>query len=92
MRGFFLCSWLLILALGVAAGAAFGQPVPVECPPQAASCKIVVITPEEENTLTAPNMLFDAAVYANRMNFSHLVEAWKQKLATSPPGTVKEKK
>ena len=61
-----------------------------DCPPGAPSCKVVIMTPQEEQTLIAPNGIFDNAEWANRSGLAGIVAAWKQKLATSPAGTVKK--
>lgn len=58
-----------------------------ECPPGAPSCKVVIMTPQEEQTLTGQNGVFDQAVWASRSTMQTLVDAWKQKLAQSPNGT-----
>ena len=59
-----------------------------DCPPGAASCKVVVITPQELQTLEGPNAIFDAAEFANKMGLSGLISQWKQKIAASPDGKV----
>jgi hypothetical protein len=58
------------------------------CPEGAVSCKIVVLIPDEEKTLLQPGGIFDQAVWANRSGMEALINGWKQKLATSPAGTV----
>ena len=60
-----------------------------DCPAGVKACKIVVMTPEEENTLVGPEMIFDHATWAARAKFESLVNAWKEKLKQSPAGTVK---
>ena len=60
------------------------------CPMGVVSCKIVAITPDEERTLTQPGGIFDQALWANRSGMEGLISAWKQKLITSPAGTVPE--
>ena len=57
-----------------------------DCPAGASTCKVLVLTTQEEQTLT--NSIFPAALWANR-TFTDLIEAWKQKLAAAPAGTVK---
>ena len=59
-----------------------------DCPPGVASCKVVVITPQELQTLEGPNAIFDAAEFANKMGLSGLIAQWKQKIAASPDGKV----
>lgn len=60
-----------------------------DCPNGTPSCKIVVMTPEEINTLTQPGGIFDQSIWANRSGMTGIVEAWKKKIETSPSGTVK---
>ncbi len=59
------------------------------CPAGAKSCKIVVLTPEEERTLLDP--IFPSAVWANR-TLTDLIEQWKIKLQQAPAGKVVEAK
>ena len=69
------------------------QPVdPAQCPQGARSCKVVILTPEEENTLTAPNGIFDTAVWANRAAFTDMTRAWREKLSAAPAGKVEAAK
>lgn len=56
------------------------------CPPGAKTCKVVTITPEEENTLVGPEMIFDHAEWANRVKFSAMLPSWRHKLLNAPPG------
>jgi len=79
-----LRAFLAVLLMGVASAQA-----QTECPHGAASCKIVIITPEEEGMLAGPEGIFDHAVWANRVKFGGLIDAWRQKLAASPQGQVK---
>jgi hypothetical protein len=75
----------LILGCWIAAlGLAHGQAV--SCPPDAKSCKVLVITADEENTLVGPEMIFDHAQWANQVKFSGMVRAWRQKIEQAPLG------
>ena len=58
------------------------------CPAGAASCKVVIITPQEMQSLEGPGMIFDSAAWANRANLQGVVDAWKQKIANSPNGVT----
>lgn len=64
--------------------------VPIECPAGAPSCKLVVMTPDEINTLTGAGLIFDSALWANRANLSAALDAWRNKLANAPNGNVKK--
>ena len=59
-----------------------------DCPAGVASCKVVVISPQELQTLEGPNAIFDAAEFANKMGLSALIAQWKAKIAASPDGKV----
>ena len=59
-----------------------------DCPPGVASCKVVVITPQELQTLEGSNAIFDAAEFANKMGLGNLIAQWKAKIAASPDGKV----
>ncbi len=81
---------ILIAVMSFLFGYAVASPAKAEdCPKGAQSCKIVVMTPEEIQTLTAPGNVFDQAQWANRSGMTALVEQWKKKIETSPNGTVK---
>lgn len=59
-----------------------------DCPAGAPSCKVVLISPQELQSLEGPGMIFDSAAWANRANLQGVVDAWKQKIANSPDGKV----
>jgi len=60
----------------------------IPCPVPSTSCKIVVMTDQEIQSLTGPGLIFDSAVWANRANLSDAINAWKQKIANAPSGVV----
>ena len=59
----------------------------ITCPPNVQSCKIVVVTPQEEQTLLAPNGIFDMALWASRP-LGDWINGWKDKLRTAPAGKL----
>ena len=59
-----------------------------DCPKGQGACKVVTVTQAELQTLTGPNAIFDAAAFANKMGLGSVIEAWKQKIASSPDGRV----
>lgn len=87
--------WLMALAVGVGlvllilflfgGRRAFAQADPAMCPPGAKSCKILTITPEEEQTLAGTDMIWDQALWA-RQQFGPLLKAWRDKFQAAPPG------
>ena len=70
-------------------GVSRADSVPIECPAGAASCKVVVMTADEINTLTGAGLIFDSALWANRANLSAALDAWRNKIASAPNGNVK---
>lgn len=60
----------------------------IPCPVPATSCKVVVMTSDEIQTLVGPGLILDSAQWANRANLSDAIAAWKQKIANSPNGVV----
>jgi hypothetical protein len=73
----------LIAALAIQAARA------EDCPPNSGGCKVVVMTPQEVQSLEGPGLIFDSAIWANRANLQGAIDAWKQKIASSPDGIVK---
>jgi hypothetical protein len=59
-----------------------------DCPPGVSSCKIVVMSPQEIQSLEGAGLIFDSAEWANRANLAAAIAAWKQKIASSPDGKV----
>lgn len=55
------------------------------CPPGVPACKILVVTPQEEQTLTAPNGILDMAVWASRP-LGDFANQWRDKLKNAPAG------
>ena len=76
---------LFVLAMNAASRA---EDVPIECPKGAPSCKIVIMTPQEIQTLEGAGLIFDSAVWANRANLSQAIDQWKAKIAGSANGHV----
>jgi len=64
--------------------------VAIECPAGAPSCKLVIMTPDEINTLAGAGLIFDSAEWANRANLSAAIAAWRQKINSAPNGNVKK--
>jgi hypothetical protein len=61
-----------------------------DCPEGLKSCKVLILTPEEENLLTGKNGILDTAMQARQMDLGRAVTFFYQKIATAPAGTVKE--
>lgn len=68
------------------------SPDPAQCPPGAKSCKVITLTPDEEQSLLGPNMIFEHAEWANRAGLAGIVAAWRGKIANAPAGKVEPEK
>lgn len=77
---------IFALAMNVASRAEGMGEIP--CPVPATSCKVVVMTDQEIQTLIGPGLIMDSAQWANRANLSDAIAAWKQKIANAPSGVV----
>jgi hypothetical protein len=60
----------------------------VPCPAGAQSCKVVIMTSDEQQSLLRPGGVFDQALWANRSGMEALLQAWKNKIAQAPDGIV----
>jgi hypothetical protein len=49
-------------------------------------CKVITLTQQEEQALTGPNMVLDAAEFARRMDLGQVVAYFRKKIAEAPPG------
>ena len=87
---------LLVAAIGAfaivmvmsALARAEDKKVPIECPPGAKSCKIVIMSDQEIQTLVGAGLIFDSAEWANKMGLGAVIAAWKNKIASAPDGHV----
>ena len=86
---FLLVAAALTMTFMLVMNALAQAPKPGECPPAATACKIITLTPDEENTLSGAEMLFDHALWANRVKFDSMLQAWREKLKQAPAGIVK---
>lgn len=71
---------LAILLLSSAAAQA------VECPPGMAACKIVILSPQEEQILVQPNGILPTAAEARKVDFAGAVQYFLQKIKDAPAG------
>ena len=58
------------------------------CPPNT-TCKVITVTPQEEQTLLGPNAILDMAVWAMRP-LRDWADLWREKLRTAPAGKPHE--
>lgn len=59
----------------------------VDCPSGAKQCKVLIVTPEEEQVLTQQNGIFEMAEWAFRP-LGQAAKYWREKLATAPAGNT----
>lgn len=59
-----------------------------ECP-SADPCRVLILTPQEEKALTAPNGVLDTAAQGRALELGQFVVYLKQRIATSPMGEPK---
>lgn len=59
-----------------------------DCPAGAPSCKVITLTPEEENVLTGQRGIFDTAAQGRALDLANLVAYFRNKIATAPAGDV----
>lgn len=76
------------VATGLVAFMSLASAQEYPCPPGLKSCKVIVLSPDEETTLVGPEMIFDHAVWAARVKFESMTQAWREKIRQAPAGKV----
>jgi hypothetical protein len=61
-----------------------------ECPTPDESCKVLILSPQEERILAGPNGILDTAAQARALDLGQFAVYLKQKIAAAPAGDVKE--
>lgn len=56
------------------------------CPKGVPSCRILILTPQEELALTQPNGILDTAQQARFLDLANTVKYFMDKIAKSPQG------
>jgi hypothetical protein len=59
-----------------------------DCPPDVKSCKVLVLTPDEEAALVNPRGVLDTAQAARNLDLANIVAYFRNKIATAPAGNV----
>lgn len=77
-----LCGLFLFVFLTMIACAA-------DCPAGVPSCKVLVLTPDEERALTGQNMILDTAQQGRALELTQIANYFRQKILTAPQGEVK---
>lgn len=57
-----------------------------ECPPGTKSCKVIVVTPEQENILD--QLITQTCIAGPYAQIAEVVKFYKEMLAKAPPGTA----
>lgn len=60
-----------------------------DCPEQAKACKVITLTPEEEQYLVKPGGLLDTAAQARQLDLARIAIYFVNKIAQAEAGTVK---
>ena len=84
----FVAAVLTATFMLVLSAASRAQEAPVDCPKGQGACRVVTMTEQEIQSLAGPGAIFESAVWANRAALTAVIEAWKQKIAGSPPGRL----
>jgi hypothetical protein len=72
------CAFLLFLAFARAE----------ECPPNVQACKVLVLTPEEEQALMQPRGVLDTAREGRPLELGQIAAYFRDRIARAPAGTV----
>lgn len=57
-----------------------------ECPAGVPKCKVITVTPEEEQVLAAPGGIFEIAEKGAFITLSGPIRYWREKLEKAPAG------
>lgn len=60
-----------------------------DCPANAPSCKVITLTPDEEQVLIQPRGILDTAAQARQIDLANLVAYFRAKIDKAPQGDVK---
>lgn len=85
MRYLLLPAFLPTAAM-LASGYAYADPR-TEC--QTATCKVLILTPDEEKVLVGQNGILDTAAAARALDLGNIVSYFRTKVATAPAGDPK---
>lgn len=62
-----------------------------ECPTPGEPCKVITLSPQEEQFLTTKNGILDTAQAARYLDLGNVVAYFRDKIAKAPAGEVKPK-
>lgn len=88
MNRCYQCWALFFACLVVTALVAFAAKA-TECPQGMPSCKVLILSPDEERALTGPNMILQTAEQGRYLDLGQVVKYFRDKLAAAPAGEVK---
>jgi len=77
-----------LLTLIVLAPRLFADDYP--CPANAKSCKVLTLTPEEQDMLLRDKGILQTALAARPLDLGAIVQYWVNKIETAPAGKVAE--
>ena len=81
----FLLGFALLVIFGTYAFAA------EKCPEGAASCKVLILTPQEEQFLMAPNGILSTAAQARKLDLETIANYLAERIKAAPAGEVVKK-
>lgn len=87
-RDAFLANIVLWVGIVLLVVFMIGRASATECP-TADPCRVLILTPQEEKALTAPNGVLDTAAQGRALELGQFVVYLKQRIATSPMGEPK---
>ena len=89
----FIAASLGLLALIVMAPRLFAQEAPAyACPANAKSCKVITLTPEEQDMLMRDKGILQTAVQARPLDLGAIIQYWVNKIEQAPAGKVEAPK
>lgn len=61
----------------------------VDCPPGVLSCKVLTLSPQEEQILLQPNGILDTAAQGRKIDLGEVTLYFRNKIQAAPAGEVK---
>lgn len=61
-----------------------------DCPEGLPSCRVLILSPQEEQILTAPNGVLATAAEARKVDFAGVAEYFARRIKDAPAGEVKK--
>ena len=91
-RNFWIAAWL-VLCIAIVwyfFGAPLARADEVPCPANAKSCKVLTLTPDEQDMLLRDKGVLQTAVQARPLDLGAIIQYWVNKIEAAPAGKVVE--